>query len=85
MLKEALQLQKKLKKIKVSVEAGKGLIKVTANGEGNIVDLDIAEELLNPKNKKKLEKLIIEAVKKAKKEVASIVAKEVKLPNIPGF
>ncbi len=81
MIKEALQLQKKLRKITATAEAGKGLVKITVNGEGDIVEIDISDELLAPKNKKKLEKFIIEAAKKARKEVTSRVAREIKMPN----
>ncbi len=75
-----MMLQKKLKKITVTAEAGKGAVKATANGAGDIVELEIDESLLSPENKKKLQKYIVEAVNKAHKEAMMKAAQEVKLP-----
>ncbi len=83
MMKEALMLQKKLKKITATGEAGKGAVKVTANGAGDIVSIEISEELLTPDKRSKLEKYLIEAINKAHKEAMMKAAQELKDINLP--
>jgi DNA-binding YbaB/EbfC family protein len=87
-MKEA---QDQLKDIKVEGESGGGLVKATANGNKELIGLDIDDSLVNGTDKDMMRDLIIAAVNKAVGE-ADIKSKEhIKksteglMPNIPGM
>ncbi|WP_420575204.1 YbaB/EbfC family nucleoid-associated protein [Ekhidna sp.] len=87
-MKEA---QEQLKDIKVEGESGGGMVKATANGNKELIALDIDDSLVNSSDKDMMRDLIIAAVNKAVSE-ADIKAKEhIKkstegmIPNIPGM
>ncbi|MEM0940374.1 MAG: YbaB/EbfC family nucleoid-associated protein [Bacteroidota bacterium] len=87
-MKEA---QKQLKDIKVEGESGGGMVRAIANGDKEIISLDIDDSLVNKEDKAMMKDLIIAAVNKAVLE-ADIKSKEhIKkategmLPNIPGL
>ncbi len=87
-MKEA---QDQLKEITAEGESGGGLVKAVANGDKEIINLDIDDSLVNQVDKTMMRDLIIAAINKAISE-ADIKAKEhIKkstegmLPNIPGM
>jgi hypothetical protein len=57
------EIKKKLDTVKVEAEAENGLVKVTANGNRKIINIEISENILS--DKETLEDLIIVAVNKA--------------------
>ncbi|MEO9870842.1 YbaB/EbfC family nucleoid-associated protein [Ekhidna sp.] len=87
-MKEA---QDQLKDITVTGESGGGLVKASANGNKELIALEIDDSLVNGTDKGMMRDLIIAAVNKAVNE-ADIKAKEhIKnsteglMPNIPGM
>ena len=69
MLKQAQELkskldkaQKELSKMVVEGEAGKGVVKVTMNGQQKILSIKISPEVINPNKAGDLEKLILKAI-----------------------
>lgn len=87
-MKEA---QKDLKDLKIDAESGGGMVKVTSNGNRELIALEIDDSLINATDKDMMRDLIIAAVNKATHE-AEVQAKEyIKksteglLPNIPGM
>ncbi|MEQ9468336.1 MAG: YbaB/EbfC family nucleoid-associated protein [Ekhidna sp.] len=87
-MKEA---QDQLKDIKAEGEAGGGMVKATANGNKELIGLQIDDSLINETDKDMMRDLIIAAVNKAVGE-ADVKAKEhIKksteglIPNIPGM
>lgn len=87
-MKEA---QENLVHIKVSAEAGAGMVKATVNGKKQLIDLEIDSDLIKPDDKDMMKDLIVAAVNKAMME-ADVKAKEELrkqtegiLPNIPGL
>lgn len=87
-MKEA---QDQLKDIRVEGESGGGMVKATANGNKELLTLQIDDSLVNHTDKDMMRDLIIAAVNKAVSE-ADIKAKEhIKdttqgiMPNIPGM
>ena len=87
-MKEA---QDQLKDIIVEGESGGGLVKATANGNKELIGLDIDSSLVNEADKDMMRDLIVAAANKAIQE-ADIKAKEhIKksteglMPNIPGM
>ena len=87
-MKEA---QDQLKDIYADGESGGGLVKAKANGNKELISLDIDESLVNTEDKNMMRDLIIAAVNKAVAE-ADLKSKEhIKkstegiIPNIPGM
>ena len=97
LMEQAKELQAKLehqqkeaeKNIAIG-ESGAGMVSVKINGANKILSISIADELINPNEKKMLEDLVVAAVNNAiqniikenQKGMDSIVAM---LPNIPGL
>ena len=87
-MKEA---QENLVHVKATGESGGGMVKATANGKKQIVDLEIDQELINDDDKEMLQDLVIAAINKALEEADIKAKEELKnsteglLPNIPGL
>jgi len=82
MLNEARKLksqldkaQKELSKIILEVEAGKGAVKVTINGQQKIQSIKISPEVINPDKPEYLEKLVLKAVREATARSQKVAAK----------
>jgi DNA-binding YbaB/EbfC family protein len=94
-IKEAqarLQVMKeKLGTITIVGESGGGMVKATANGNKQVLKIEIEETLLKPSDKDILQDLIVAAVNKALQDADVIIKEEMKksteglLPNIPGL
>jgi len=83
MMKQALEMRSKLEKAQkelakktVEVEAGKGTVKVVANGQLRIISLKIAPEAIDPGKTGDLEKLVFKAVNDALDAAQDMAAKE---------
>ena len=80
--------QEKIKSIKVEGISGSNSVKVTLNGDGEMVKLDISPEILN-ENKSILEDLIVAAHNNAKEKLKSKTTEEISKATggfgIPGF
>ena len=96
MMKQAMEMrrnlekaQKELAKKTVEVEAGKGAVKVVANGQLRIVSLKINPDAIDPKKMGDLEKMVFKAVNDALDQAQDMSAKELKKItgglNIPGL
>ena len=66
------KLQRELKKIRVTAEAQGGKVKLTVDGTGEVKDLEIDDELLDPKKKKVLKKALIHVFNKAREDLARV-------------
>jgi DNA-binding YbaB/EbfC family protein len=49
MQEKAKELQEQVKNVELTAKAGGGLVEVTANGAGEVIDLNIDDSLLNDK------------------------------------
>ena len=58
--KKAKELETKQESVELTAKSGGGLVKVTANGKGEIIDIDIDDSLLE--DKEALQILLISAV-----------------------
>ena len=68
-------VQQALAQVQVHAEVGGGMVKVTATGTQEIVDIQIEPDIINPDDPELLRDLIIAGVNKALKE-SSVKAKE---------
>ena len=91
MQEEVARTQESLGGITASAEAGGGMVKVTANGKGEIVSIKLEKEVIDPNEQEMLEDLVVaasnRALSKAKEladEKMSSVANSF-MPNIPGL
>lgn len=85
------EAQAGLVNIKVTAEAGAGMVKATVNGAKQVVSLEIDPDLFKPEDQETLKDLIIAAVNKGLKEADEKAKEEMReatkgmMPNIPGF
>ena len=80
--------QEKIKKIEVEGISGANSVKVTLNGDGELIELDISPEILK-EEKSILEDLIVAAHNNAKLQLKSKTSEEIAKATgdfgIPGF
>ena len=80
--------QEKIKKIETTGVSGDNSVKVTLNGDGEIVKLDLSPEILN-EEKSIIEDLIMAAHNNAKSQLKTKTAEEISKTaggfGIPGF
>ncbi len=93
MLKEAQELQKllmqaqtELQKVDVKGIAGGGLVEATMTAQGEIKDIKIKKEAVDPNDVETLEDLILSALKDASTKAVSLSQEKLgKLTNGKGF
>jgi nucleoid-associated protein EbfC len=101
MLKQVQKMQAEMQKVQnelanktVSEEAGGGMIKATANGNKELVTVEIDPQVINAEEKDILEDLVVAAVNKALQSAAKMAEEEMAkvtkgiIPpglNLPGF
>lgn len=101
LLKQAQKMQAEMQKLQgelgnktVSEEAGGGMIKVTANGNKEVISIEIDPQVISAEEKEILEDLVVAAVNKALESAGKMVDDEMSkltrgmMPpglNIPGF
>ena len=101
MLKQVQKMQAEMQKVQaelvnltVSEEAGGGMIKATANGNKEIISIEIDPQVITTDEKEILEDLVVAAVNKAISSAAKLAEEEMAkvtkgmLPpgvNIPGL
>ena len=94
MQEEMQKVQSKLGELSVSEEAGGGMIKATANGNKELVSLEIDPQVIKADEKEILEDLVVAAVNKALQSANKLAEEEMAkvtkgmLPpglNIPGL
>jgi DNA-binding YbaB/EbfC family protein len=66
------EMKEELKKERITSESGGGMVKVEANGYGDILKLDIEDSLLKEQDKTLLEDLIIAAINMSKEKSKSL-------------
>ena len=84
------EAQAKLEESTVTGQSGGGMVKITLNGKGGMVELSIDESLMKPDEKEIVEDLVIAAHTDARAKVEQLVADQMKdvtggLPLPPGF
>ena len=83
--------QEDLKNISETSESGAGLVKATVNGKKEVISIEINDSIINKKDKKITQDLIVAAINKAIKDVDFKSKEYIKsktkdiIPDIPGF
>lgn len=99
LVKQAKRLQEELEKtqaeiatMKVEASSGGGMVKATVNGRGELVDLVIEKDVVDPTDVEMLVDLVIAAVKEAQKKAQGLAEEKLgpltrgmNLPGIPGL
>lgn len=87
--KKARQIQKELKDTEIEAKSNDGWVTVVFNGEQHLTDIDIAEEALQPGNKRELEKdlknTVTQAISRAQAHAAEKMKEIAGNLNIPGM
>ncbi|MBS1545047.1 MAG: YbaB/EbfC family nucleoid-associated protein [Bacteroidetes bacterium] len=85
------EVQDQLENVKVSGEAGAGMVRATVNGKKKLLALEIDPSILNVNDKVLVQDLAVAAVNKAMEEAEVRAREEIRkgtegmLPNIPGM
>ena len=96
MMKQAQQMQSKMEEAKkelanktVEASAGGGMVNVVANGNQEIVEIDINPDAVDPDDVEMLEDLVVAACNEAMRKVEEMTSKEMSKVtggmNIPGM
>ena len=70
------EMQAEVMKMAIPGEAGGGLVKVATNGKGEIMELDIQKDLLNPDDKEMIEDLIRAAINDSRNQAERIIGEK---------
>jgi len=72
------QAQKELSQTSVQAEAGRGAVRVTANGQQKILSIKISPSVIDPNNPQRLEELVLKAANEALAKSQKVAAKQLK-------
>jgi DNA-binding YbaB/EbfC family protein len=89
MQSKMLAIQESLKDKRVESSVGGGMVKVTADGQQNIIDIKISPEIIKPEEAGMLHDLVLSGVQEAIKQSRELAAKEMSAltggMNLPGM
>ncbi len=71
-------IQEKLQQKTATAQSGGGMIRVTADGTGNIREIDLDPEVVDPEDVEMLEDLILAAVSEAQRRAKEQMEEEMK-------
>lgn len=71
-------IQEKLREQTATAQSGGGMIRVTADGTGNIREIDLDPEVVDPEDVEMLEDLILAAVSEAQRRAKEQMEEEMK-------
>lgn len=76
MMGKVNEMQEKIKTIKVKGSAGGGMVEVELNGTGDMINIAIEKEVVDPEDIEMLQDLIVAATADARKNMAAKVQEE---------
>ena len=76
------QAQEELKNKQFTGSSGGGVVEATVNGQGQVLDLSIEPEVVDPEDIEMLQDMILTAIQNATEEADK--AREEAMPNMPG-
>lgn len=85
MLKQAQELksklekaQKELSKMIIEADSGKGAVKITIDGQQNILSIKISPKVIDPDKPEQLEGLVLKAINEAMKKSQKLATKQLR-------
>jgi DNA-binding YbaB/EbfC family protein len=85
LMQQAQQAEASLANERVETTSGGGAVKVIANGKGEIIDLVISKEVVDPDDVEMLQALILAAIREAGSKASDLHAEKLKGVIPPGF
>lgn len=88
MMEDAEKMQDRLEETRLDGSAGGGVVKAVVNGQGQLLELNISPEVVDPNDVEMLQDLVITAVREALEKADDLRTEEQKklMPaNIPGL
>ncbi len=89
MQKQIAQAQEEASKEVVEISVGGGMVSVKANGAGEVVDIKISKEIIDPDDADTLEDLILSGINEALRKSKSAMEEKISALtgglNIPGI
>ncbi len=89
---EIQRLQQELKNMTIEVSEGEGAIRITINGQQEVLDVQIDPKLLDQEHLETLRLMVISAINRSIVESKQIIKNEIgkmtgglNIPNIPGL
>ena len=83
------EIRERVSHMHITGESGAGMVRVTVNGEGEVINVKIDREMISNENAEMLEELIISATNEALKKARETLAYEMRSItgglNIPGM
>ena len=83
------QLQEELENMEIEGSSGGGMVKVTTNGKGDVTEISIDPEVVDPEDVEMLQDLIVAAINQAKEKAQEAQAEQMSDitggMNIPGL
>jgi len=73
MKEQMAEMQAEVMTMAIPGEAGGGLVKLATNGKGEIMEIDIQKDLLNPDDKEMIEDLIRAAVNDSRAKAEELI------------
>ncbi len=70
------EIQEELSKEKIEVSTGGGMVKVVANGTGEILSVQIEEDLINMQDREILEDLVTSAMNEVRRKVKDLAQEQ---------
>lgn len=89
-MERVLQAEEELKEQVVEASSGGGMVKVTANGAGEVLSIKIAPEAVDPDDVEMLEDLVLAAVREAVEKAKAVREEKMSsvtggMPGLPGL
>ena len=85
MMQEAQQMEQKLATERVEATSGGGAVKAIVNGKGNLMELKISPEVVDPSDIEMLQDLVLTAVRDAISKANDMEKQSLKSVIPPGF
>lgn len=85
MQKQAREMQKQMKKLKIVGKSDDEMVTVTINGTQELEDIDIDESLLSPENKRNVIRGIKQAMKNSQKKLQKEMMKDMDMDKLKGM
>ncbi len=85
LMNQARQIESQLPTLRVEGVAGGGAVKVVANGSGEILDITISKDVVDPNDVDMLQALVLTAVRDAVSKSTEVREEKLKAVIPPGF